>query len=70
LISKNLLAVLLITALVLSATATYITITTLSVAPTPETRPANQGNVGVRVVPDTNANVGVYVLPAEQKEEK
>ncbi len=59
--------VLLITALVLSTIATYITITKINEASI--TGNFNQASVGLFVKPARQANVGVTVLPPEEKEE-
>lgn len=66
-VSKNIVIVLLLTALILSATATYITITAFSTAQT--TEQVNKGtNVGVFVEPVRKTNVGVTVVPLEEGE--
>jgi len=65
-VSKSTIAILLIVALVLSVTATYITITNFNQAPTPISA-GNQANVGLYVPPTGKANVGVTVIPAEEE---
>ncbi len=66
-ISKNIILILLIAALLLSATATYITITKFSEAQlTKQTGKAS--TVGLYVPPARPANVGVTVVPQKEEE--
>lgn len=60
--------ILLITALLLSATATYTTIIKIDEAPV--IGQPGGGNVGVHVMPVRNTNVGLTIIPIEEKEEK
>lgn len=64
-ISKKAVITLLIVALLLSATATYITISKIGEAPL--TGQFSKGQVGVFVPPVRNANVGVSVVPPEKE---
>ena len=66
--SKKLVSIMLILAIVLSITATYVTITNFSEAPM--TGNANAGNVGLVVKPSSGANLGIVVLPQEKEDEK
>lgn len=66
LVSKTLVLVLLIIALLLSSTAVYITITKVNEASI--TGGFNQAGVGVYVKPERGANVGLTVLPPEENE--
>ncbi|MCG2717689.1 MAG: hypothetical protein L6408_02490 [Nanoarchaeota archaeon] len=66
-VSKNIIIILLVTALVLSASATYITITKFDEAFTPG---SNTVSVGLFVKPAREANVGLFVLPPEEEENK
>lgn len=65
-VSQKIVIILLITALILSATATYITITKFNEASI--TGSFNKASVGLYVKPARNANVGITVLPPEKKE--
>ena len=66
-ISKKVVTFLLIAALILSVTATYVTITKFDEAKI--TSSFNKGNIGVMIKPARNAEVGVLVSPVEEKEE-
>lgn len=67
--SKKAVIILLIVALLLSATATYITISKIGEAPLTG-QFSNRGQIGVLVEPVRNVNVGVMVVPPEQEGEK
>lgn len=67
-VTKNAILALLIAALLLSATATYLTITKFSEAQLTK-QEGEPITVGVHVPPARPVNVGVTVIPPEQKEE-
>jgi len=64
LVSKTVIIILLITALLLSSTAVYITITKIDEALI--TGSFNKAGVGVYVKPERGANVGITVIPPEE----
>ena len=66
-VSKAIVTVLLIVAIILSVSATYTTITSFSVATVDSN--SDGGNLGVNVKPARSANVGLIVLPDQPTEE-
>ncbi len=67
-VSKDVIIVLLITAILLSAATTYITIANFNEVPRTKDQPSNTANLGIIVKPTRSANIGINVLPANEKE--